>query len=80
MILLSQFQVRQGEAVEDPGATAPSGSGRGETLVKQSRTLVRRQLDPRQTQPETPCTARQLLDKKREERVNNKSDQHKGGI
>lgn len=70
-ILLSQFQVRQGEAVEDPGAAAPCGGGRGETLVKQSGTLVGGQLDPRQTQPETPCTIRQLLDKRREGRTNN---------
>lgn len=59
----------------DPPEPIPGPSRRGrrgspallphvevETLVKQRRTLVRRQLDPRQTQPEGPCTPRQLLD------------------
>lgn len=46
--------------------------------MKQRGTLVRRQLDPRQTQPETPCTARQLLGRRREERMSDGSDEHEG--
>lgn len=48
----------------DRSAAAPWKGGPVETSVKQSRALVRGQFDPRQTQPETSCTARQLLDKK----------------
>lgn len=52
---------------KNPGAAVPRGDG--EMLVEQSRTLVRRQLDPRQTQPESPGTTRQLLDEKNGQQV-----------
>jgi len=74
LILPNQFQVHQDETVEDPGAATPCKGGQNETSVKQSRTLVRGQFDPRQTQPETPRTAGQLLDKKPENRMKIRSD------
>lgn len=71
-ILLSRFQVRQSEADEDPGAAALRLEVDRLTLVKQSGTLVRGELDPRQTQPETPCSTWQLLDERRERQYEHK--------
>lgn len=70
LILLSQFQVRRRRGRRrTPAPLSHVEMEHGETLVEQSRTLVRRQLDPRQTQPESPGTTRQLLDEKNGQQV-----------
>lgn len=70
------FQVLLGEAVKNLGdAAAPCKGGCNETLLKQSRTLVRGQLDPRQTQPETSCSTWQLLETQTREQMGVRLDQ-----